>query len=1530
VVCRRRLKVLVSLVVSLIAALGIGPAPAVAVAEPAELSIEVSGGLSLASADRVHGADRYQTSVEVAHLIGGGSLTGLDRLILVTGEVFADGLTASGLAGFLDEGGRSGRTAILLTRKASLPPVVEQAIRASGVPASQVAVVGGPSAVSESVHSAIARAAGWTGSGANPVERVFGADRYGTSAAVVEFVKQTAGDALPESYRTVLVANGERFPDAAVGGALAYRNGHLILLSPAPSAPVVSLDAVEVLPATCAILLGGPAALTSRVHGQVGAELMDGGCGVDRIGGANRYETAALIADRFTHTNGPATQVVLVSGVDFADALVAAPLAGGNRVVLFTGPNRLAPSTAAWLRANPAATGGIVVIGGRGAIGGAVVDAAVAAVAIPSTSGPTGDLTRCIADIEQWLPTITDYMSVSATNTPEQVVSIYAQRAQQQFPSCAGLNLIENGTADNPDAGPVFGVGYSHTTESCPSGACNGGRGGGLLGDGGAGFRGGKGGDAGLLGIGGAGGAGVDGADGVPGGPGGSGGAGGTISGDGGTGGQGGTGGLNAAGGPGGDGGAGGPGSDGGTGGRGGTGGPGANGTQADPDGGPGGDGGPAGRGGAGGGGVEGGANGNGGPGGAGGAGGSGGAGFSSSTGTGGNGGPGGNGGVGGDGGVPGTGGTGGTSGVLGDGGNGGNGGAGASASSAVDGTPATGGHGGAGGNAGGDGGDGGSGGGGGSATSSATNSAATGGSGGAGGAGGSGGGHGGAGGAGGGATTEGDSSISTGGNGGSGGYGGTTGGGGGAGGSAASSATNSAATGGGGGAGGSGGGTGGDGGDGGAAATGGDFSDATGADGGAGGAGGEDGGAGGAGGGATTGGESSDADGGNGGAGGAGGEDGGAGGAGGNATTSATNSAATGGGGGAGGFGGADGGAGGAGGNATTSATNSAATGGGGGAGGYGGTAGGDGGAGGGAVTGGDSSPATGGNGGAGGDSFTESGGSHIGEGGDGGAGGSATTSGDSSPATGGNGAAGGYGGTAGGDGGAGGDGATTGGGGSVPTGGDGGAGGAGGGSSPSGGGGSGGAAGQPGGLPGDDGQDDVLPPQLLWATSAGGTITDLASSVVVLSDGSSIVTGSFRGIGTFGSVTLSATGATDLFVGKMSKEGKWLWVARAGGGTGHVASGNGVSVSGSAVIVTGSFTGSLNFVTASGTTSLSSTGGQDVFVARITTDGVWQWAVKAGGGAGDEGFGVSTLGDGSSIVAGMFYAAATFGIHSIASGNTTGSFVAKVDSNGVWEWARSITSSNPGGSRINAVSALSDGSAIVTGNFSGAASFATASGTVSLTSAGGQDVFVAKIGADGVWMWATRAGGNIANGDYGEGVAVLSDGSAIVTGSFFGAASFATASGTVSLTSAGSNDAFVAKISAEGVWQWAARAGGTGSDSALDVSLSTGGAAIVSGMFSNTASFVTASGTTVLTSAGSLDTFVAKISAEGVWQWAARAGGTGDDRALAVAAQSDGSAIFAGWFSTTATFGPLPALKSAGDRDAFVAKISASGSFG
>ena len=138
----------------------------------------------------------------------------------------------------------------------------------------------------------------------------------------------------------------------------------------------------------------------------------------------------------------------------------------------------------------------------------------------PTTTLPAptpAQLSDCVDALTPWLTTISDYSQLAQTNDSFDLVDIYAQRAAAQVPVCAGFSLVEHGTASSPDAGPIFGVGFSYTAYAgaCTSGACDGGDGGDLLGDGGDGFAGGNGGDAGRVGNGGDGGVGIVGATGM-------------------------------------------------------------------------------------------------------------------------------------------------------------------------------------------------------------------------------------------------------------------------------------------------------------------------------------------------------------------------------------------------------------------------------------------------------------------------------------------------------------------------------------------------------------------------------------------------------------------------------------------------------------------------------------------------------------------------------------------------------------------------------------------------------------------------------------------------------------------------------------------------------------------------------------------------------------------------------------------------------------------------------------------------------
>ena len=296
---------------------------------------------------------------------------------------------------------------------------------------------------------------------------------------------------------------------------------------------------------------------------------------------------------------------------------------------------------------------------------------------------------------------------------------------------------------------------------------------------------------------------------------------------------------------------------------------------------------------------------------------------------------------------------------------------------------------------------------------------------------------------------------------------------------------------------------------------------------------------------------------------------------------------------------------------------------------------------------------------------------------------------------------------------------------------------------------------------------------------------------------------------------------------------------------------------------IITGSFAGEANFggKATFGDTELTSSGINDVFVARINADGSWRWAAGSNGAGNTQSLGVSTLGDGSAIVTGFFTQTVNFGdTISLTSDGAADLFVAKIDAGGDWVWATQAGGTGDAVGSAQAVSALSDGSAIITGLFGETVNFGD---TISLTSGGAADLFVAKITAGGDWVWATRAGGT---GDaVGSGISVLTDGSgAIVTGRFTGTATFPTTGGGLSLTSAGSSDVFIAKIDADGDWVWATQAGGTGLTEGFGISVLTdGSAAIATGTFNGRATF----GDVDLTSAGDNHVFVARVTATGAF---------------------------------------------------------------
>lgn len=271
------------------------------------------------------GQDRIATAVAISTTRAARST---DTVYLASAATFPDALVGTPLAH------RDGAP-LLLTLPTSLDERVLTEIQRVMKPGGRVRLLGGEAALSGAINDALT-SAGMT------TDRIAGDDRFATAALVATEL----GD-----LDTIFLATGRNFPDALAAGAAAAATNGAVLLTDDALMPVVTaalLDGVT----TDIVTVGGAAAAAAATRATL-----------DLVG-ADRYETAALVAARFLPD---ATSVGVASGANFPDALgggVDIARLGGP--LLLTDPARLSVATRDHLASHPASL--IVVYGGTLAI----------------------------------------------------------------------------------------------------------------------------------------------------------------------------------------------------------------------------------------------------------------------------------------------------------------------------------------------------------------------------------------------------------------------------------------------------------------------------------------------------------------------------------------------------------------------------------------------------------------------------------------------------------------------------------------------------------------------------------------------------------------------------------------------------------------------------------------------------------------------------------------------------------------------------------------------------------------------------------------------------------------------------------------------------------------------------------------------------------------------------------------------------------------------------------------------------------
>lgn len=306
-----RMSLALAAAAALAVAAGVSSTPARVAAAQAPVANVTALTAGAVTTSRLSGADRYATSVAISRANFDPTR---EWAVVASGDAFADALGGGPFASLLRA------PLILVPRTGTLPASV--ATELDRLKVKKIVVVGGTSAVSSTMATQLGRhVVGGTGS---YLTRVGGANRFDTAAQLTEgFDPVLTG--VP-----VFLANSTS-PDALGGGAAASIGGGALLLTKATSLPPETVVALKRVKPSRVYVLGGTSVISSAVLGAVKGAVP--GVTVERVGGADRFATAALVSRRAASS---APQVLLANGLNFPDALAgsATALYGGRPVLL--------------------------------------------------------------------------------------------------------------------------------------------------------------------------------------------------------------------------------------------------------------------------------------------------------------------------------------------------------------------------------------------------------------------------------------------------------------------------------------------------------------------------------------------------------------------------------------------------------------------------------------------------------------------------------------------------------------------------------------------------------------------------------------------------------------------------------------------------------------------------------------------------------------------------------------------------------------------------------------------------------------------------------------------------------------------------------------------------------------------------------------------------------------------------------------------------------------------------------------------
>jgi uncharacterized delta-60 repeat protein len=470
-----------------------------------------------------------------------------------------------------------------------------------------------------------------------------------------------------------------------------------------------------------------------------------------------------------------------------------------------------------------------------------------------------------------------------------------------------------------------------------------------------------------------------------------------------------------------------------------------------------------------------------------------------------------------------------------------------------------------------------------------------------------------------------------------------------------------------------------------------------------------------------------------------------------------------------------------------------------------------------------------------------------------------------------------------------------------------------------------------------------------LQWNTYLGGSTQENCTSITFDSSGNIIIGGRSA---EWGTPINSHAGFHDAFAAKLTTGGSLIWHTFMG--SSNYEYGMSIATNNSGDIYLGGF-GEADW----GSPIQSYTADRDGFLAKLDENGIFVWHTFLGGAAADYGYAVT------SDIAGNVYLGGTsnhnWGTPLNAYVKYQDVLIAKLDSSGnkIWhtffgggstEYCRSITVDNTGniyvvgycygswgtpilpysGSSEAFVAKLNSSGTLLWNTFLGSLdsdeaygialdgsgniyvagfSYSTWGSPINAHS-GRQDIFTAKLDNNGNLLWNTFHGS--ADWDYGRDIDVDSTGNVYISG--YSDATW----GAPIRTFTSQWDAVAVKLDTNGILLWNTFLGNINEHRGYSIAVDNLGNAYVGGRSNYSW------GSPVRAYTNGYDSFAAKLNTSGVLQWNTFVGGNGNDYFWRIGVDGYGNAYVTG--ESDATWSSPERLYS-GDRDAYVAKVDASG---